>query len=89
MSDDRFETLASGLSAPAAASAAIVPSDTAPLPSIPRAIYVGTGGDLVMRGKLDDADLTWRNVPSGALLPFRAGWVRASGTSAADLVALF
>ena len=35
------------------------------------------------------ADVTFRNVPSGSVLPFRPGFVRATGTTAADIVALY
>ena len=86
---DQFSNVVDSISAPASASASITPSDATPLAAIPRAIYVGTGGDLAMRGKRDAADQIWRNVPSGALLPFRPTYVRATGTTAANLLALY
>jgi hypothetical protein len=46
------------------------------------------GGTLVARGVGGGADVTFRNVPDGAVLPFRAEFVRATGTSATDIVAL-
>jgi len=42
-----------------------------------------------MRGVNGEADQVWKNVPSGAILPFRAQYVRATGTTAADILALY
>lgn len=89
MSTDQFSETVNSISAPASASVPIQPSDTDALGAIPRAIFVGSGGDITMRGKNDDGDRLWRNVPSGALIPFRAALVRASGTTAADMLALY
>lgn len=58
------------------------------LPGTPKALYIGTGGDLVLRGINDSADRTWKNVPSGFVLPFLVKFVRASST-AADILALY
>ena len=85
---DAFRNFADTPAAPATHAAAIVPSDVAALPFIPKAIYVGVGGDIAMRGAGDSGDSLWRNVPDGALLPFRASHVRATGTSAGALLAL-
>ncbi|WP_176473186.1 spike base protein, RCAP_Rcc01079 family [Sphingomonas lenta] len=35
----------------------------------------------------DDADVVFRNVPAGALLRVRASHVRATGTTATDILA--
>lgn len=86
---DSFANRADDVSAPATLAVAVVPSDTTPLPDIPKALYVGTGGTVTMRGAGGGADSVWRNVASGTLLPFRAQYVRATGTSAADLLALY
>lgn len=86
---DAFATSADQVSAPATRAFAVVPDDTNPLADIPKALYVGTGGDLTMRGLNDTADRVWKAVPSGAILPFRAHYVRATGTAAADLLALY
>ena len=42
-----------------------------------------------MRGVAGSADQLWKAVPAGSLLPFRAQYVRATGTTAADLLALY
>ena len=51
--------------APSRAPFAIVPSDTERLPAATKAIYVGTGGAVTLRGVDAGADVTYRNVPSG------------------------
>ena len=79
-------------SSPATHARAIAPTDGADLTDVPKGIYVGTGGDLVLIGVAAGASatgVTFRNVPSGALLPFRARRVLATGTTAADLLGLY
>jgi hypothetical protein len=75
------------ISAPARAPVAIVPSDADPLPVLPKGIYVGSGGDVVLRGVDADSDVTYRNLPDASYLNVRARFVRATGTTAADLIA--
>jgi hypothetical protein len=86
--NDGFATSADAVYAPGTASFAIVPSDTTPLPTLPKAIYVGTGGRIAMRGSGDAVPATWLNVPSGSLIPFRAAYVQATGTTAADILGI-
>lgn len=86
---DQFSGMADSVSAPARRAAAIVPSDSEPLAEVPKALFVGTGGNIAMRGAGDGADQLWKNVADGTLLPFRAEYVRATGTTAADLLALY
>ena len=85
---DNFGTT-DGVSAPARRAVAVVPHDSNPLTDIPKALYVGTGGTIAMRGVDGAADQSWKNVPPGAILPFRAQYVRATGTTAADILALY
>lgn len=77
------------VSAPATAALLVTPHDINELNTIPKALYVGVGGDIVMRGKADSGDQTWKNVPSGAILPFRARYIRATGTTATNILAIF
>lgn len=74
--------------APATRAAAIVPHDSDPLDEVPRAIFVGTGGHITLRGADDEVDVVFKNVADGSLLPFRPEFVRATGTTAQDLVAI-
>jgi hypothetical protein len=78
------ETLGSG---PSAQAVAVAKSDVNPI-SRPRALYVGTGGDVAVRFQGDVADTVFKNVPSGNVLPIAPSFVRAA-TTAADIVALY
>jgi len=86
---DRFATAWDSPSAPATAAFAVVPHDVTPLGVIPKALYVGSGGDIAMRGVNDTADAVWKNVPGGTILPFRPRHVRATGTTATNLIAIY
>lgn len=85
---DSFDSFTPDLVSPARDGAAITPDDGADLPSLPRAIWIGGGGALsmVMAG---GGTVTLAGVPGGALLPLRPRRVRASGTSATQIVALW
>lgn len=86
---DNFSTLGDSPSAPSTYALAVTPHDSNALTDIPKALYVGTGGNITMRGLNGAADQLWKNVPAGAILPFRARYVRAAGTTAADILALY
>lgn len=88
MSNDPFLNLADSSSGPARRAFAVAPSDTADLPVLPKALYVGSGGTVVVRTVEATADVTFRNVASGQVLDVRAQFVRATGTTATDIVAL-
>jgi hypothetical protein len=85
---DQFSNSADRVSAPATRAVAVVPDDAAALGEVPKALYVGTGGTITMRGS-GASDSVWANVASGTVLPFRARYVRATGTTAADILALY
>ncbi|KQS05154.1 hypothetical protein ASG11_04075 [Sphingomonas sp. Leaf357] len=86
---DQFSNSADQVSAPATRAVAVVPHDTNGLSDVPKALYVGTGGNITLRGVGGGADVVFRNVAGGSVLPVRAAFVRATGTSAADLIALY
>lgn len=86
---DTFQSAADSVSSPARSARAVTPHDANPLADIPKALFVGTAGDITMRGIDGTADQLWKNVPAGAILPFRAHYVRATGTSAANILALY
>ena len=67
---------------------AVTPSDSEILPVLPKGLYVGTGGNLVLRTIDSAADVTFQNVPDGAILDVRASYVRQTGTTASGIVAL-
>lgn len=86
---DAFSGTLDSVSAPATRGVAVTPHDVNPLADVPKALFVGTGGQLTARGAGGGGDVVFRNVASGSVLPFRAQFVRAAGTTASDIVALF
>lgn len=85
---DPFEHYSESLTAPAKAAFSIIPDDSEDLPVLARALYVGTGGDLVLRAVDSDADAIFVNLPAGTILPVRVRAVRATGSTAANIVGL-
>jgi len=85
MSD--FANYADAPDAPSRAPFAITPHDTNPLPVIAKGIYVGSGGDVVLRGVNGQSDVTYKNLPDASYISVMASYVRATGTTAANLIA--
>lgn len=85
---DQHGSSSEGLSGPADDAETITPSDAAELASITRALYVGGSGDVVvvMRG---GQTVTFRAAAAGSTLPIRVKQVRATGTTATNLVGLY
>ena len=88
MFEDPFESSANSLIAPSSDCFAITPNDTQELSKATKAIYVGSGGDLVVRPVGSSADVTFRNVIGGSILDVRVRAVRETGTSALDIVGM-
>lgn len=88
MTIDPFSSASDSLIAPARDAFVITPSDISELPDATKALYVGTGGDIVLRLIGADTDVTLRNVVTGSVLALRLTAVRANGTTAADLIGL-
>ena len=76
------------VSAPATRAVAVAPHDVNAI-AVPKALFVGGAGDLVVRGANDTGDVTFKNLAAGSVLPFRARFVRATGTTASSIVALY
>jgi hypothetical protein len=64
---------------------AVVKSDSTVLPE--SALYVGTGGDLVVDMANGETNVTFKGVASGAFLPIVVVKVKAA-TTAADILAI-
>lgn len=88
MTHDPFASAADSPLAPAEHCFEIIPADNSDLEVATKAVYVGTGGDLTVRTVRGAAEVTFRNVPSGAILDIRLAAVRAAGTTASDIVGL-
>ena len=74
---------------PAEYAAAVTKSDSTVLNPVPRALYIGSGGDVVVTMAADGTDVTFSNVPTGTKLPVRVSKVKATGTTASSIVALY
>jgi len=83
---DTFDTMGDSPELPSRVPFALVPSDTVALSQVVKGIYVGTGGDVTLRGVGAAADVTYKNLPNASYIGVRASYVRATGTTAADLV---
>lgn len=77
------------LSDPAEDGAAITPSDTVDLANITRGIYVGGAGDITINFQGSETAVLFAAVPQGIILPVRATRVKATGTTATNLVGLY
>lgn len=84
---DVFSNHAAGLSSPASHAAAVTPNDSADLSTAARALYVGTAGNISLVTTGGDT-VTLSNVAAG-ILPIRVARVRATGTTASNIVAIW
>jgi hypothetical protein len=66
---------------------AVTPTDALLIPAT-RALYVGTGGTLVVRMAEDDATATFTNVAAG-IFPVQVVEVLSTGTTASGILALY
>jgi hypothetical protein len=73
---------------PAQGGVAITPSDSTLYTPRLRSLYVGTTGDVAVTGA-DGEDVTFKNVPAGAILPIRCYKVKSTGTTASNIVGLY
>jgi len=73
-------------SSPFAGGLAVTPSDTELLPQVTRGLYVGTEGNIAVVMQ-DGSELDF--VILAGWLPLRVSKIKATGTTAADIVALW
>ena len=88
MFDDPLKEVTETITSPARDCFPLVASDTGDIARATKAIYVGEGGDIVLRAVGSQADVTLANVPSGAILPIRVRALRVTGTTAGSIVGL-
>lgn len=84
---DRLNRSGDSVSSPARAAFAVTPHNTEALPRLPKALMIGIGGTLTLRAVDAVSDVTV-TVVAGQIVPIRASHVRATGTSAAQIVGL-
>lgn len=72
---------------------AVTPHDSNALTRETRAVWVGGAGNITCRmrsaGQATPSDVVFTGVPAGTLLPIRVTHVRATGTTATNMVALW
>mgnify|MGYP000423270161 CR=1 FL=1 len=78
-----------GYTAPAIGAAAVTPSDSADLPRIARALYIGVSGNVSVICEDGGAAVTFSNLSAGQILPLRVKRVRSTSTTATSIVALY
>jgi hypothetical protein len=84
---DFWQSFKKGLSSPADSFYAITPSNSADLPIQPRAIYIGSAGDLVVIDA-NGNETTFVNAVAGSWLPIRPKRVKATST-ASNIVGIY
>lgn len=84
---DNFANVQDAFDGPARAAEVVSPDDSTDLTNVSRALWVGTGGDLVVIMQNGDT-VTFANVPNGSLLPIAVSRVKSTLTTADDIVAL-
>ena len=83
---DPYQDVPPSVTSPAETSFAIDPSDSQALAYATKAAFIGTGGDLTVRLARDSEDRTFRNLANAQVLDIRVTHVRATGTTASDIV---
>jgi hypothetical protein len=87
MSIDLFHSYSDQASDPARRAFAVIPNDTTELAITPKALLVGTAGNLVLRA-VDSSDDVTIAASAGQIVPIRASFVRSTGTTAGQIVGL-
>lgn len=75
-------------SGPSGQSYAVTPNDSTAIP-VGRGLYVGVAGDVVGRLRGDTSDRTFKNMAQGVEHAMSFVLIKATGTTATDMVVLF
>lgn len=84
---DRFGRNSDSPSSPARDAFMVNPNDSIALPRLPKALLIGVTGTLALRAIDAAADVAF-TVTAGQIVPIRAAYVRATGTTAGEIVGL-
>lgn len=85
---DTFKTFARSLTSPPEHAREIAPDDAASLPFVTRALYVGGAGDVALRLQ-GGAEVVFRGLQAGSLIPIRVDQIKSTGTTATGLIGLW
>ncbi len=85
---DLFTEAAEGLDSPAYNAAAVTPSDSVPLGTDARNLFVGGAGNITLITS-GGSTVTFTGVLAGTILPVRTNQVKATGTTATNIVAMW
>lgn len=85
---DAFSRFQATVISPLTSAASVTPHNTNELSYVTRALYVGGVGDVAVTMQ-DGGEVTFVGVPAGTILPIRVKIVKATGTDATDIVALW
>ena len=88
MAIDTYKNTMGGLESPAREAVGVTPDDAVDLRRTSRSVYIGTSGDLVVHMVGQIVPVVFKAVPIG-VLPIRIDRVLNTGTTAADIVALW
>lgn len=88
MATEPYPQIAGALSLGYANTAAVTPSDTTDLSFTTRALYIGGAGNVTLIDANNNTT-TFQAVPVGSVLPVRTNRVKATGTTATNLIALW
>lgn len=71
--------------------AAVTPNDDTDLTVYAKALFIGVAGDVVAIpvGNADDAPVTFKNCAAGSVLPVQVRRVKATSTTATNILALW
>lgn len=89
MATDTYKYQAGNILSGSKSFEAITPDDATQLTRLPRAIYIGGAGDLIVQGQDDTTDTTFVGLSAGQVLDIRPKFVKATGTTATNIVALY
>lgn len=87
-SDRFFGRLDDNMNAPFVKGVAITPNDATELAEIPRGLYIGGAGNLVVVLAGDTASVTFTGIPAGTFLSIRPRKILATSTTATAILAL-
>lgn len=89
MAVDPYRAAPRSIANPAEKAFAITPTDDVLLEDYPRGLWVGGAGDISLKLIGDDTAVTFAGVVAGSLLPLRVKEVRATGTTATNIVGVY